>query len=92
MTLIGKIQLVKTFAMPKFIMNRASLISCDNDIIKSINSVLFNFVWGGKDKIKRLALISEYEDGDLKMPHPGSLIKTQRITCLKWYLDDNSRP
>ena len=78
--------------MPKFIMNRASLISCDNDIIKSINSVLFNFVWGGKDKIKRLALISEYEDGDLKMPHPGSLIKTQRITCLKRYLDDNSRP
>ena len=76
--------------MPKFIMNRASLIACDKDIIKSINSVLFNFVWRGKDKIKRLALISEYEDGDLKMPHPESLIKTQRITCLKRYLDDNS--
>ena len=61
LTLIGKIQLVKTFAMPKF-MYQASLISFDKDIIKSINSVIFNFVWRGKDKIKRLALISEYED------------------------------
>ena len=68
-TLIGKIQLVKTFAMPKF-MYRASLISFDKDIIKSINSVIFNFVWRGK--IKRLTLISEYEDGGLKMPHPES--------------------
>jgi len=51
LTLIGKIQLVKTFAMPKF-MYRASFISFDKDIIKSINSVIFNFVWRGKDKVK----------------------------------------
>ena len=89
LTLIGKIQLVKTFAMPKF-MYQASLISFDKDIINSINSVIFNFVWRDKDKIKRLALISEYEDGGLKMPHPESLFKTQRIVCLKRYLDDNN--
>ena len=67
LTLIGKIQLVKTFAMPKF-MYRASLISFDKDIIKSIKSVIFNFVWRGKDKIKRLALISEYEEVASKCP------------------------
>ena len=89
--MIGKIQLVKTFAMPKF-MYRASLISFDKDTIKNINSVIFNFVWRGKDKIKRLTLISEYEDGSLKMPHPESLVKTQRIVCLKRYLDDNNSP
>ena len=71
LTLIGKIQLVKTFAMPKF-MYRASLISFNKDKIKSINSVIFNFVWRGKDKIKRLALISEYKEGGLKMPRPES--------------------
>ena len=62
--------------MPKF-MYRASLISFGEDTVKSINSVIFNFVWRGKDR--RLTLISEYEDGGLKMPHPESLIKTQRI-------------
>ena len=91
LTLIGKIQLVKTFAIPKF-MYRASLISFDKEIIKSINSVIFNFVWKGKDKIKRLALISEYEDGGLKMPHTESLIATQRIGCVNRYFNDSVRP
>ena len=68
---------------------RASLISFDKEIIKSINSVIFNFVWKGKDKIKRLALISEYEDGGLKMPHTESLIATQSV---KRYFDDSARP
>lgn len=36
----------------------------------------------GKDKLKRLGLISEYEDGSLKMPHPELLIKAQRIVSL----------
>ena len=75
--------------MPK-LMYRASFITFDKDIIKSINSVIFNFVWRGKDKIKRMALINEYEDGCLKMPHPEYLIKTKRIVCLSRYLDDNS--
>ena len=91
LTLIGKIQLVKTFAIPKF-MYRASLISFDKEIIKSINSVIFNFVWKGKDKIKRLFLNSEYEDGGLKMPHTESLIATQRIGCVNRYFDDSVRP
>ena len=51
--------------MPKF-MSRPCLISFDKDIIKNINSVIFNFVCRGKDKIKRLALTSEYQDGALK--------------------------
>ena len=91
LTLIRKIQLVKTFAIPK-LMYRASLISFDKEIIKSINSVIFNFVWKGKDKIKRLALINEYEDGDLKMPHTESLIATQRTGCVKRYFDDSASP
>ena len=45
-----------------------------------------------KDKIKRLALISEYEDGGLKMLHPEYLIKIQRIVSLERYLDDNVSP
>jgi len=58
----------------------------------SIMFLPFNFVWKGKDKIKRLTLISEYEDGGLKMPHTESLIATQRIGCVKRYFDDSVRP
>ena len=33
-------------------------------------------------KIKRLTLISESEDGRLKMSHPEFLMMSQRIVCL----------
>ena len=56
-------------------MYHASLISFDKDVIKSVNSVIYNFVWKGKDKIERLTLISEYEDGGHKIPHIDFLIK-----------------
>ena len=47
------------------------------------NKIIFDFIWKGKDKVKRLALISDYEDGGLKAPHLEAIIKTQRILCCK---------
>ena len=57
------------FPIPKF-MFRASLISLTKDIVKQVNSVVYNFIWNsGKDKIKRLTLIRNYKNGGLRMPH-----------------------
>ena len=48
----------------------------------------FKFVWKSrKDKIKRKTLISDYKNGGLRMPHIVTLIKTQRIMCMKKYFD-----
>ena len=49
LTIMGKVQVVKAFALPKF-MYRASLICLDKSIIKTANSIMFNFIWKGKDK------------------------------------------
>ena len=81
LTIWGKIQIIKTFAMPKF-MYRASLLNFDKTFMKTVNSIMFNFVWNGKDKIKRLALIGDYKDGGLKMPHIESAVKAQRIIII----------
>ena len=48
----------------------------------SITSVILYFIRSGMSKIKRLTLISECEDGGSKIPHPESLMKSQRIICL----------
>ena len=78
LTLYGKIQIVKTFVIPKF-MFRASLISLTKNIIKLVDSTIYSFIWKGRDKIKRLALISDYKNGGLRMPHTQTMIDTQRI-------------
>ena len=44
------------------------------DFVKQSNKIIFDFIWKGKDKIKRsTTLVSEIEDGGLKAPHSESI-------------------
>ena len=45
LTLLGKIQVIKSFAIPK-ILDRTALISCRKDFIKKINALLYSFLEG----------------------------------------------
>ena len=76
LTIIGRIQIVKTFIIPIFLY-RASLISVNKDFVKDVNKIIFDFIWKGKDKVKRSALISDIEDGGLKAPHLDSIIDSE---------------
>ena len=77
--LIGRIQIIKTFDILK-VLYRISLIGNNKDFIKEINRILYNFVWKGKDKVKRVSLINDINEGGLKMPHIESM------RCTKNYL------
>ena len=69
-------------------MFRASVIPTSKELIKEVNSILHSFIWNGKDKVKRHALISYIEMGGLKMLDIDSMIGAKRITCLKKFLED----
>ena len=64
-------------------------MSANSKFIKEVNHVLYNFVWNGKDKVKRLALINSIEKGGLKMPDIESLANAQRVVCIKKFMDDS---
>ena len=78
LTIIGRIQFVKTCIVPIFFY-RVSLISLDKEFLKEVNKIIFDFIWKGKDKVKRFALDSDIEDGGLKAPHLDSIIETKRL-------------
>ena len=86
LTLLGRIQIVKTFAIPKF-MYKAILIPVSQDLISEINKLLYGFIWKGKDKVKRSVLINDIDDGGLKMLDIQSMISAQRVTSLKKYME-----
>ena len=75
--MLGKIQIIKSFATPK-ILYRLSLVSANKTFIKEVNQVLYNFVWKGKDKVTRLALINSVENGGLNMTPTLSLSLTHK--------------
>ena len=50
LTVIGRVQLVKTFIIPTFLY-RASLTCMDKEFVSEVNKIIFDFIWKGKDKV-----------------------------------------
>ena len=82
LTLMGKVQLVKTFVISKLIYV-SSLTPVPLWAFEEINNLIFEFLWKGKDKIKRAVIILNYNKGGLKMPDFKLFIRTQRIMWAK---------
>ena len=57
-----------------------------------MNKLLYGFIWKGNDKIKRAALINDIENGGLKMLDVQSVILSQRVMALKWFIEDYNSP
>ena len=88
LTLLGKVQVIKAFAVPK-ILYRTAVLPCEGEFMKEINNLIFGFLWKGKDKVKQTAMINDTENGGLKMVDIDLMIRTQKIMCVKRYLDNN---
>ena len=64
-------------------MYRASVIALPKGLVKEVNSILYGFIWNGKDKVKRQALVSDLKKGGLKMLDIESMIKAKRVAFIK---------
>ena len=61
-------------------------------LCKEVNRELYSFIWKGKDKVKRSALINDIEDGGLKMLDLESMISAPRVMCVKKYVENYESP
>ena len=67
LTLIGRINIVKTLALSKLIFN-ASNLYVPPHVIGEANKLIFNFIWEGRPpKIKKSTIIGENVNGGLKI-------------------------
>ena len=66
LTIFGRVLICKTLALPKLVY-AASLLPIPNGIVKRINKILFNFIWGCKDRVRRKTVINRVRDGGLQM-------------------------
>ena len=81
---MGKITVIKHFALPKLIYALSSLQYPSKEVIKEIENMMYAFIWEGKpEKIKREILIQDYEKGDLKMIDLEMFIMSLKISWLK---------
>ena len=67
LTLLGKITVIKSMALPKIIYPLTVLPNINDDLLNEITKAMFNFLWDNKpDKIKRKIIMQTFENGGFK--------------------------
>ena len=92
MSLMGKVTVVKTFALPKLINPLTVLDNQPVHIINKINSELFNFIWDSKpDKIKRYVLMQDYKNGGLRLLNVDYFIEALKAGWIRRIFNENNK-
>ena len=83
LSLIGRIQIIKTFIISQFLYSISS-IDIPEKYIKEIESLIYTFIWKGKkERLKRQILIKTKENGGLKVPCFRFIVDSVK---LKWFI------
>ena len=83
LSILGRITLFKSLAFSKVIY-QCSNLTVPEAIIKELNQIGFNFIWHGKkDKVKRTAVIADYDEGGVKMIDVECFIRAQKVMWVK---------
>ena len=91
LTLMGKITVIKTFALPKLIYPFTVLLDPPKEVIQKLNSEIFSFIWDSKpDKIKRSTLYRDHKNGGLRMINLECFLNSLKASWMKRIFDDES--
>ena len=93
LTPIGKIHILKSFAISQIVYPLTVLPNPPDDFIKELNSIFFKFIWSNKpDKVKRTVLYNDKCNGGLCMIDLFTFAKSLKCKWVKLYLDNCDRP
>ena len=83
-SLSGRITIIKSLALSKFVHLFISLPSPTNELIKELEKMFFKFLWNsGPDRIKRRTIVKNIECGGLRMVEIKSFIKALKLSWLR---------
>ena len=89
LTMVGKILITKSLLSSQLTYT-SSVLTLPEHVIKDINKTLFQFVWGGSEKVKRKKIINSYECGGLKMLHLPSFLDFLKWSWIKRITNKNT--
>ena len=84
LSVLGKITVVKTLALPKLNYLIMSIPNPPNVFCEDIQKMFFKFIWGNKpDKVKRSQLVQVYALGGAKMIHLQDFVDSLKATWVR---------
>ena len=92
LTALGRITVLKTIIIPKLTYLFISLPNPSNKLLKSINDIIFKFIWQNKhDKLKRDLMTQEDQDGGIKMINITNFIAAFKAARIRRVLMNHSK-
>ncbi len=89
LTLNGRVLIIKALAISQIIY-LASLIPFTHEIIKEIEVLLYEFLWGVKThKVKKAIIVQDFMHGGHKMIDLQSMIMTQKLKWIRLYFNNH---
>ena len=90
LTLLGKIVVLKNLIASQLVY-MLSPLPTNQQVLDEINNISYKFLWDGKgDKIKRSIMISDHENGGLRMLDLNSFNKALKLSWVRKYLNENN--
>ena len=84
LSLIGRITIIKSLALAKFIHLFLALPNPPGELIKQIERMFFKFLWNnGPDRIKRSIIVKNVREGGLRMINISYFIKALNISWFR---------
>ena len=84
LTLLGRITIIKSLAVSKFVHLFISLPAPPNGLISELEKLFYNFLWNsGPDRIKRRIIIKNIACAGLRMVELRSFIKALKVSWLR---------
>ena len=90
LTPLGKITVIKTLLLPMLNHLFISIPNPDEQTIKELNNIFFEFLWDGPAKIKQNVVIKQYCEGGLKIVNLKAFINSMKLTWLRRVIISNS--
>ena len=90
LTLLGKVTIIKSLIYSQFSYLALPMIKPSSQLIKNVDTLTFNFLWGGKrDKIKREVVKRPISEGGLALFDFEEFLISLKLTWVKKLLNPN---
>ena len=91
LTIFGKVIILKSFAIPKFIYT-ATMLNLPTEILKKVEKLCFGFIWNSNEKIKRNTLIGPIVEGGISMIDLELQVKSLMAAWIPRILKSQDKP
>ena len=89
LTIFGKILLIKSYALSN-IMYSTTVLVPNNDFLKTLEEIIFEFLWKGKQhKVKKDVIIQDNILGGCNMVHLKYKLQTQQLNWIRKYFAED---